>query len=92
MSDMTSLNQLAQFVGQSSLADQSIPLRRAAINGMVQRMQPRPARKKVGDMLSLVLALSARTRRLVQPRVHVDLDVFAPNGERAVSVEFNAQN
>jgi hypothetical protein len=38
----------------------------------------------IGDLLSVVLALSARTRRVVQPRVTIDLDVFAPGGRRAV--------
>ena len=32
----------------------------------------------VGDLLGVVLALSARTRRMVQEPVRIDLDVFAP--------------
>ncbi|MCB1518547.1 MAG: hypothetical protein KDJ19_13145 [Hyphomicrobiaceae bacterium] len=42
--------------------------------------------KRVGDLLGTVLALSARTRRMVQPRAIVELDVFAPGGRRALHV------
>ena len=37
-------------------------------------------------MLSVVLSLSARTRRMVLPRVHIDMDVFGPNGKRALRI------
>ena len=39
-----------------------------------------------GHLLGAVLALSARTRRMVLPKVEIDLDVFAPGGGRAVQV------
>jgi hypothetical protein len=42
----------------------------------------------VADLLGAVLALSARTRRMVMPKVEVDLDVFAPGGRRAVRIFF----
>jgi len=35
-------------------------------------------------MLGAVLALSSRTRRMVQPRTKIDIDVFAPGGKRAL--------
>jgi hypothetical protein len=38
----------------------------------------------MSDMLSVVLALSSRTRRMVLPRVSVDVDVFDPAGRRAL--------
>jgi hypothetical protein len=49
-------------------------------------MTRRPARQRVSDLLSVVLTLSARTRRMVMPKVEVDLDVFAPGGARAVRI------
>lgn len=90
MSELSSLAQLANFSGQSRLTNTDAATRRALITSMAQRMQPRPARKKVGEMLGLVLALSSRTRRIVQPRVGVDLDVFSPAGTRAVQLQLGA--
>lgn len=86
MSDISSLSQLARFVGKSRLSSPDQDVRRKAIGGMVERMQPKPVRKKATDMLGLVLVLSARTRRLVQPRTNIDLDVFSPLGQRAVQL------
>lgn len=43
----------------------------------------RPSRR-VGDLLGSVLALSARTRRMVKPKAFTELDVFGPGGNRAV--------
>jgi hypothetical protein len=43
-----------------------------------------PSRQRVSDLLGVVLTLSARTRRMVMPRVEIDLDVFGPKGQRAV--------
>jgi hypothetical protein len=40
----------------------------------------------VSDLLSVVLTLSARTRRMIMPPVEVDIDVFAPGGQRAVRI------
>jgi hypothetical protein len=81
MSDTTtSLTQLAKFIGQSTLTTIT-PQEAGAIAGNLAR---RPQRRGVADLLGAVLALSARTRRMVLPRVEIDLDVFSPNGARAV--------
>ena len=53
-----------------------------AIPGITQRMLPR--KRSVGELLGVVLALSSRTRRMVQAPVAIDLDVFAPGGARAI--------
>ena len=82
MSDTSSLTELARFVGQSQLADASA--NRKAVNDIVNHLTRRPAR--VSDLLSVVLTLSARTRRMIMPQVEVDLDVFAPGGQRAVRI------
>jgi hypothetical protein len=85
MSDTSSLSQLARFVGQSSLVSPDPGQRRQALNAITANLAPRH-RRSATELLGVVLALSARTRRMVMPRVDVDLDVFAPDGARAVRV------
>jgi hypothetical protein len=80
MSDTTSLTQLANFIGQSAAP------REGNVGGMAGNLMRKAQRRGVGDLLGVVLALSARTRRMVMPRVAIDLDVFAPSGARAVRV------
>jgi hypothetical protein len=84
MSDTSSLTELARFIGQSTLADQSA--NRRAVNDIVKHLTRRESRQRVSDLLAVVLTLSARTRRMIMPRVEVDLDVFAPGGNRAVRI------
>lgn len=87
MSDTSSLSELARFIGQSSLSTAEPQAYRRAINAIAGRLSPRPAAgRKVADLLGVVLALSARTRRLVMPQVSVEVDVFAPGGGRAVRI------
>ena len=87
MSDTSSLSELARFIGQSSLSSAEPLVYRRAINAIAGRLGPRPAPgRKVADLLGVVLALSARTRRMVMPQVTVDVDVFAPGGGRAVRI------
>lgn len=84
MSDTSSLSQLAQFVGQSALSSPSTSEYRRAIDAIAGNLAPKLQPRGVGDLLGAVLALSARTRRMVMPRAVTDLDVFAPDGRRAV--------
>lgn len=86
MSETSSLTELARFVGQSSLASEDAVVRRQAVNAMVTRFNPNLKRRGVGDLLGVVMALSARTRRMLMPHVGIELDVFAPDGSRAVRV------
>ncbi len=86
MSETSSLSDLARFVGQSALASEDAVVRRQAVNAMVSRFNPALKRRGVGELLSVVMALSARTRRMLMPHVEIDIDVFAPNGTRAVKV------
>jgi hypothetical protein len=84
MSDTTTnLTQLASFVGQFTVADQTSE--RGALAALAGNLARRPQRG-VTDLLGAVLALSARTRRMVMPHVVIDLDVFSPDGARAVRV------
>ncbi|RYE07305.1 MAG: hypothetical protein EOP22_18365 [Hyphomicrobiales bacterium] len=84
MSETSSLTELARFVGQSRLISSSAAANRRAVNDIVDRMSHRPPRQRVSDLLGVVLTLSARTRRMIMPKVEIELDVFAPGGTRAV--------
>ena len=65
-------------------------VRNRALSGITQRLLPR--KRGVGDLLGVVLALSARTRRMVQEPVTIDIDVFAPGGGRAVDLIFGSRD
>lgn len=84
MSDMSSLSELARFVGQSDLGAADAAVRNRATLAIATQLMPK--RRSVTELLGAVLALSARTRRMVLPKVNIDLDVFAPGGARAVQV------
>ena len=84
MSDTSSLTELARFVGRSQLADASAS--RKAVNDIVNNMMRPQAPQRVSDLLAVVLALSARTRRMILPQASIDLDVFSPGGHRAVRI------
>jgi len=88
MSDTTPLTELANFVAKSPLVSHDEFEHRTAVNAIADNLAFRPARQKVTDLLSIVMALSARTRRMVQPTIEVDLDVFSPNNKRAVKLRF----
>jgi hypothetical protein len=83
MSEYSSLSDLARFLGQSPASGAAEGRRAVNDIGGAVAVQ-RPSRQRVSDLLSVVLTLSARTRRMILPKVEVELDVFAPGGERAV--------
>jgi hypothetical protein len=87
MSDTSSLSELARFIGGSKSATAEPDLARRRVNAPEPARRPRHDRRTVGDLLGVVLALSARTRRLVLPKVSVDIDVFSPDGRRAVRLQ-----
>lgn len=89
MSERTALTELANFVGRSSLASENMAVRNRALAGITGRILPR--KRSVGDLLGVVLALSSRTRRMVQDPVSIDLDVFAPGGARAIRLNLGSQ-
>ena len=89
MSDTSSLSELARFIGQSDLNAEDAGQRQRTVNAIAAHLMPR--RRSVSDLLGAVLALSARTRRMVLPKVDIDLDVFAPGGGRAVQVTLPAR-
>ncbi|NOZ31631.1 MAG: hypothetical protein GXP01_00845 [Alphaproteobacteria bacterium] len=83
MSDLSSLKELAKFVGRSAAGAPP-----ASHNGLALKIDQhgRPTRPKVTEMLGVVLALSARTRRMAREPVIIDLDVFTPDGHRAIKL------
>jgi hypothetical protein len=89
MTEWSALSELVRFVGSSSLANANDAQQRQAVNGMAAGLSPR-ARRSVGDLLGAVLALSARTRRMVLPRVAMQIDVYRPDGQRAVDLTFGS--
>lgn len=87
MSEKTALVELAGFIGRSPLASPDMSVRNKALKGMTDRIMPRQ-RRSVSDLMAVVMTLSARTRRMVQAPVQVDIDVFAPGGKRALRMVF----
>ncbi|MFD1252219.1 MULTISPECIES: hypothetical protein [Devosia] len=83
MSERNALIELAGFIGRSPLASPDMRVRNRVLAGLSDSIMPRQ-RRSVGDLLAVVMALSARTRRMAQDPVHVEVDVFAPGGKRAV--------
>jgi hypothetical protein len=88
MSDTSSLTELARMVGGSNVTSEYELVRRRAIVGIARGRPIKTPRRSVGELLGAVLALSARTRRMVLPYMTVDLDVFSPGGDRAVRLVF----
>ncbi len=87
MSDTSSLSDLARFIGQSGVIASDAGANRRAVNDIIMHLSNRkPAKPKVSELLGVVLTLSARTRRMIMPKVEIDLDVFAPGGVRAVRI------
>ncbi len=86
MSNITALTDLARLVGHPATLHNRHAVNGAAVAGLVAGLMPRMEPGRTSDLLGTVLALSARTRRMVQPRVQIDLDVFTPEGRRAVQV------
>lgn len=87
MSDRSTLSELARFIGGSALTSEDQAVRRRAIDSLTAGLKPRPSQRRVSDLLGVVLTLSARTRRMALPAVAIDLDVFGPNGSRAVRIQ-----
>ena len=88
MSETSSLSELARFIGQSGVIASDVGANRRAVNDIIQHLSQRnlAAKPRVSDLLGVVLTLSARTRRMIMPKVEIDLDVFGPGGQRAVRI------
>lgn len=85
MSERNGLSDLKSFQPRSPLASDDPHVQADALQALARGIEGhRPTRKRVTDMLSVVLTLSSRTRRMVLPPVAIDLDVFDPQGGRAL--------
>lgn len=85
MSERNGLSDLKSFQPASPLASEDPLVQADALRALARGIEGnRPVRRRVTDMLSVVLTLSSRTRRMVLPPVAIDLDVFDPKGERAL--------
>lgn len=89
MSERTALTELASFIGRSPLVSEDMAARNRVLAGLTGRNMPR--KRSVSELLSAVMTLSARTRRMMQPPARVEIDVFAPGGARAVIVSFGSR-
>ncbi len=92
MSTTDALEELAAIAGKSTLAAAFDAARRRVVNESDFGLESRPLQRRASDLLGAVLALSARTRRVVQPRVEIDLDVFTPFGRRAIALQLRRPN
>jgi hypothetical protein len=89
MSENTALSELANFVGRSPLATADLSARNRVLAGMTGRLLGK--KRSVGDLLGVVLVLSARARRVAQPQANIDIDVFAPGGKRALRLTLGSR-
>ncbi len=90
MTDTSPLAELARLVAPSRPASATFASRRQLGSGTA--LESRPQRRSVAELLGVVLALSARTRRALQPRTQVEIDVFTPGGGRAVLIELGRKD
>ncbi len=79
-----SLSDLANFVGKTAMPHKHRSnfwnAYKTATNASTIGKKP----KRATDLLGVVMTVSARTRRIVAPRITIELDVFTPTGDRAV--------
>ncbi|MGJ8529743.1 hypothetical protein [Maritalea sp.] len=92
MQNLDHLKELANFEPKSELASKDESVRKSALLRIAKNVAERSQGKTVAEMLNSVMALSSRTRRVLQDRTHIELDVFNANGSRAVLIEFGDQN
>jgi hypothetical protein len=88
VTEQSSLAELARFSGVSALTEKPNQPARRPLPTLTAHLGKNPQRRTVSELLGIVLTLSARTRRATQPRTRVDLDVFRPDGSRAVRIFF----
>lgn len=83
MSNTSPITELAEFAASAEAKGKAREdFWRAYQVGSEHRVLTRG--RPVADLLGVVMALSARTRRVLAPRAQVELDVFGPDGKRAV--------
>lgn len=86
MSKTRTLTDLASFVGRSAIPRKYRSNFWNAYNVTPFSEQHHTETASASDLLAMVMTISARTRRIVAPRTLIELDVFSPNGNRAVQL------
>ncbi len=92
MNDTSSLVELAEFAGLTVQPDEPAKPVRKPLATLTAQLGRNPQRRTVSELLGIVLVLSARTRRAAMPRTRIDLDVFRPDGSRAVRILFDRRS
>lgn len=87
LKDLEQLRALASFEPKSDLASADSRKRKSTLLRIAQNIAERSQKKSVAEMLSSVMAISARTRRVLHEPVYVELDVFNADGSRAVVLD-----
>ena len=81
-----SLTDLANFVGKTAMPHKHRSKFWNAYKSATRNNTFHTRPRRASDLLGTVLAISARTRRIVAPKTKIELDVFTPSGERAVQL------
>lgn len=84
MSERSTISELARFIGGSALTTEDAGTHRRTIDGIATRLKPAANQRRVSELLGAVMALSSRARRSALPAVAIELDVFSPDGGRAM--------
>ncbi len=90
MSTNSTLADLAKFVARSEGGPAGTNGFWQAWRNVSETARQRPPATRVTDLLGVVMALSARTQRALAPGCVVELDVFAPDGRRAVRLSMKS--
>ena len=91
MSKTKSLTDLANFVGRASTPRKERSGFWDTCNS-VSFSKNKTHTTSASDLLAMVMTISARTRRVIAPRTLIELDVFSPNGKRAVQLIMGPYN
>ncbi len=86
MSENKALSELVNFIAKSPLASENDIERRSALSSISKNISPIPIQKKVTKLFDAIIILSARSKRIMMPKVQIDIDVFTPNSKRAVKI------
>ncbi|HHG89576.1 MAG TPA: hypothetical protein ENJ90_03730 [Devosia sp.] len=86
MNKPSPLTELANFVGKSESSTREQQRFWHAYSAAAEQALRQPATTRVTDLLGMVATLSARTRRIAAPVTIIELDVFTPEGKRAVQL------
>lgn len=83
----SNLDNLIKFEPKSKLLSSDENVRRAEFLKLATGIDTSAREQmRARDLLGVVLAISARTRRVVKPKATISVSVFGPDGKRAVTL------